>query len=155
MKIDLLQMARERAGGGSPETGLALLLAASAAEIHAEASPAQAHGFFVAAGQRMAQGLDLGTVRDLDVLAQQINAFWARCGWGRVSLEPGDTGITVIHRGVPLTLAGDGAGLWPRLIVAVLEGAYDAWFRQLGSGPGLVTRLVREDADAIEFHHGR
>jgi hypothetical protein len=154
MKMDLMSRARERASAPSSEHGLALLAAVMAAEIMAEARPEQVHGFYVAAGRRLATQVDLADVRDLDTVAERINALWAQCGWGQVRLSATDTGIRIVHRGAPQSLEGDVAGHWPSLFSALLEGAYDAFFRQLGSGPALSTRLVRRDSDLVELHHG-
>ncbi len=154
MKMDLMNRARERMAVPSSEQGLALLTAATAAEIIAEARPEQAHGFYVAAGRRMAAHVDLSDSRDLDAVSDRINALWAMCGWGQARLSSTETGIRIVHRGAPLTLEGDLGGHWPALFAALLEGAYDAWFRQLGSGPALTTRIVRRDSDMVELHHG-
>jgi hypothetical protein len=155
MKMDLMSRARERsAAPSSSEQGLALLASAMAAEIMAEARPEQVHGFYVAAGRRLAAQVDLADSRDLDAVADRINALWTQCGWGQARLSATDTGIRIVHRGAPPSLEGDAAGHWPSLFSALLEGAYDAWFRQLGSGPALTTRLVRRDSDLVELHHG-
>jgi hypothetical protein len=134
--------------------GLAVLVAMSGAEILETASPAETCGFYTAVGRRIAGLIDVAGVSDLDVLAHRINALMGLLGWGRVSLEFDETGILVRHRGAPQALEADLAGIWPLLLPALLEGAYDTWFRALGSGPVLVTRVLRQGGDLIELHHG-
>jgi hypothetical protein len=153
MKMDLMTRARERAAP-VPGDGLALLAAATMAEIFAEARPEQVHGFYVAAGRRLAARIDLADSRDLDAVAERINALWTECGWGQARLSATETGIRIVHRAAPRSIEGDPAGHWPQAFAALLEGVYDAWFRQLGSGPALTTRIIRHDADSIELHHG-
>lgn len=140
--------------GAGREHGLAVLTALTAAEIFGEAGAAQAQGFYTAIGRRLAATVDLHAVRDLDGLSDRVNSVWGACGLGHVRIRTAESGIRVTHRGAPATIEGDSAGHWAALFPALLEGAYDAWFRQLGSGPALVTRIVRHDGDLIELHHG-
>lgn len=142
------------ADGQAGDYGLAVLVAMSGAEILESASRAETCGFYAAVGRRIATLIDVAGVSDLDVLAHRINALMGLLGWGRANLEFDETGILVRHRGAPQALEADLAGIWPLLLPALLEGAYDAWFRALGSGPALVTRVLRHDGDRIELHHG-
>ena len=147
--------ARDRGGEVAPrEYGLAVLTALTAAEIYGEAGAAQAHGFYTAIGRRLSALVDVHDVRDLDGLSDRVNSVWVACGLGHARIQPVDSGIRVMHRGGPMTIEGDHAAHWATLFPALLEGAYDAWFRQLGSGPALVTRIVRHEGDLIELHHG-
>lgn len=154
MKMDRLIATHERAEARPREHGLAMLTALTATEVSAEAKPEQAHGFYVAIGRRFSTLVDMADVHDLDDLATRINGLWAACGYGHVRLQAVETGIRVVYRGGPVTIEGDHAGHWARLFPALLEGAYDAWFRQLGSSGLLSTRLLRHEGDLIEFHHG-
>jgi len=151
---DMINRARERTGDPAREYGLAMLTALTAAEIYGEAGSAQAFGFYSAIGRRLAALVDLHDVRDLDGLSDRVNSLWVACGLGQARIQYVETGIRVIHRAAPATIEGDHAGHWATLFPALIEGAYDAWFRQLGSGPALVTRIVRQDGDLIELHHG-
>ena len=154
MKMDLLNKVRERVGAPAREYGLAVLTAMTAAEIFAEAQPEQVHGFYVAVGRRLSTLVEVGDVRDLDEFAMRVNALWEACGCGHTRLQEVETGIKVTHRGAPVSIEGDQAGYWARLFPALIEGAYDAWFRQLGSGALLSTRIIRHEGDLIELHHG-
>jgi hypothetical protein len=154
MNMEMVNRAHERAGVPAREYGLAVLTALTAAEVYAEAKPEQAFGFYSAIGRRLSTLVDVRDVRDLDDLAEQINGLWLACGCGQGRLEAVETGIRVTHRGAPRAIAGDHHGYWAKLFPALLDGAYDGWFRALGSSPVLNTRIVRHEGDLIELHHG-
>lgn len=132
----------------------ASLAAALVAEL-AEAVPApQRHGFYLAVGRRMAAGETLDGVDDLTQLARRVNAFWQASGWGEAAVEIEHDAILVLHRHAPSPPHDTPAGPWLGMLLAVLEGAYDAWFRGLGSGPTLHTRAEWK-GDTVELRHGR
>lgn len=135
--------------------GLALLVALTAAEIWDSASAAQVRGFYVAVGRRLAAIEPMDSACDLVLLASRANKLWAALDWGHVVLCMEDEGIAIRHQGLPHALDGDLEGRWPDMIGAVLEGAYDAWFRALGSGPTLVTRQVDFNGGTLDLWHGR
>lgn len=134
--------------------GLALLAMMTAAELYEAVPEAQAKGFFQAIGKRMAALEPLDGVNDASVLRARINAFWEALNWGEAELVVGDDTITVHHRGLPEAVAPDQERHWARMLLAVLEGAYDSWFRLLGSGPALVTSASWK-GDTFELRHGR
>lgn len=141
---------------GSDDTsisGLALLAMSVASEITQSVSPAQAHGFFQALGRRMAEAETLDGVNDTSALNVRLNAFWKALDWGVIDLQLGDDGILVHHRGLPLDLAADDQAPWIAMLSGVLEGAYDSWFRTLGSGPALHTK-AKWKGDVLELRHG-
>lgn len=154
MKLDLISRVRERASAPSREFGLAVLTAMTAAEVFAEAPPQAARGFYVAVGRRVAGLVDLTDVQDLGVMAERINALWSACGCGQARFQAVETGIKITHHGAPTSLHGDQDRYWAQLFPAMVEGAYDAWFRELGSAPTLTTRILRQEGDVIELHHG-
>ncbi|WP_150294703.1 cellulose biosynthesis protein BcsD [Sphingobium estronivorans] len=135
--------------------GFALLMALTAAEIRDKASPAQARGFYLAVGHRLAAIEPAGDAADLSVLGSRLNRLWSALDWGHVIFHMEDEGIVIRHQGLPPGLDGDMDGLWPELIAAVLEGAYDGWFRALGSGPALHTRRIDFNAGTLDLWHGR
>lgn len=130
------------------------LLAAMIGEISESATDEQAKGFFNAVGARVASLLPLAGVDDADELVAQMNALWDALGWGRVSLELDDEGIDIFHSGLPAVLDADDDGLWMKAAPHILEGAYESWFRGLGSGPRLTTRLTRAAPGLVELRHG-
>lgn len=132
----------------------ALLAAALVAEL-AEAVPsAQGRGFYLAVGRRMAAAEALEGVENLAQVAARVNAFWRATGWGEAEVVMDRDAIVVVHHNPPSPQGETPVGPWLGMLIAVMEGAYDAWFRRLGSGPTLQTRAEWK-GDAIELRHGR
>jgi hypothetical protein len=152
--MEVLNRATGLAGVPTREHGLAVLTALTAAEVFAEARPEAAHGFYCAVGRRLAKLVDLSDVHDIEALTERINRLWLAFGCGQVMLHAADSGIRIMHRGVPAAIEADQDGHWAQLFPAILQGAYDAWFRQLGSGAVLTTRIVRRQGGVVELHHG-
>lgn len=139
----------------SDPKGFALLTALTATEIWDNASPVQARGFYIAIGRRLAALEPLEQAVDLSVLASRLNKLWAALDWGHVIFHMEDEGIAIRHQGLPHALDGDLEGLWPDLLSAMMEGAYDSWFRALGSGPALETRRIDFNGGTLDLWHGR
>ena len=140
--------------GGNGVGGLTLLALMTANELYEAVPQAQARGFFLAIGKRMAALEPLDGINDTSALSARLNAFWATLDWGTAEIVVGDDAITVHHHGLPKSNALDKGRHWASMLLAVVEGAYDAWFRMLGSGPALVTRASWK-GDTFELHHGR
>lgn len=134
--------------------GLALMALSTAAEVCEAVPEQQAHGFFVAIGKRMAALEPLDGVNDAAALSMRINTFWHALDWGEIELVLASDGIIVRHRDLPNRIAPDPSGHWAAMLRGVLEGAYDSWFRVLGSGPALKTRAEWK-GDTLELRHGR
>ena len=134
--------------------GLAVLAMMTAAELYEAVPEAQAKGFFLAIGKRLAELETLDGVNDASALRTRLNAFWNALGWGEAEIVVGDDTIIVHHRGLPKAVAPDRGQHWAKMLQAVLEGAYDSWFRMLGSGPALVTTASWK-GDTFELRHGR
>lgn len=134
--------------------GLALMALATASEVCEGVPEAQARGFFTAIGRRMAALEPLEGVNDASVLCARINAFWQALDWGEVELAMGRDSIVVRHRDLPKRIAEDPEGHWATMLLAVVEGAYDSWFRSMGSGPALRT-TAEWKGDTVELRHGR
>lgn len=124
------------------------------AEIAGAASEQQLRGFFLAVGRKLAALRPADDIDDIEALVERMNGLWDSLGWGQVALEVDDEGIDLFHLGMPTTLEGDNAGIWPAIAPVILEGAYDAWFRHMGSGERLSTRLLRQVEGRIELRHG-
>lgn len=154
MKPDMLSRMRDRASAPTREFAQTLLTAMTAAEIFAEAGPDAAHGFYLAVGRRVAAMVDLSDVDDINVLAERVNALWSACGYGQAQFQAVETGIKIVQNGTPLTIHSDQDDNWRALFPALIEGAYDTWFRQLGSAMSLTTTITRYEGDVIELHHG-
>ncbi len=130
------------------------LLAAMIGEVSEGATDEQARGFFNAVGTRLAAMLPLAEVDDADELVAQMNGLWDALGLGRVGLELDDEGIDIIHSDLPVVLDAGDDGLWMKAAPHILEGAYESWFRSLGSGATLTTRLTRAAPGLVELRHG-
>ena len=157
MKFDPLQPMFSAGPVPAPMPGSvshAPLAAALVSEL-AEAVPAaQRRGFYLAVGRRMAAAEVLDGVDDLAQFAAKVNAFWRASGWGEAQVAMDRDAIVVVHHNPPSPHAEMPVGPWLGMLIAVLEGAYDAWFRRLGSGPALQTRAEWK-GDTVELRHGR
>ncbi|EIZ78056.1 hypothetical protein WSK_3366 [Novosphingobium sp. Rr 2-17] len=153
MKMQAFPQARQNAGEVGVG-GLALLALSTAAEVCEGVPEEQARGFFHAIGKRMGALEPLEGVNDASVLRARINAFWQALDWGEVDLAVGKDSIIVEHRDLPNNIAADSEGHWAMMLLAVLEGAYDGWFRVLGSGPALTT-TAQWKGNTVELRHGR
>lgn len=142
------------AAHGPEAQGWPAVVDAMIAEIRAGATEDQARGFFAAVGHRIADLAPMSDVVDAATLSDRINALWATLGWGSVTLQLDDEGIDLQHRGTPAMLGADAEARWSPAVAALLEGAYDGWFRALGSGPNLRTRVINRNGDVIELRHG-
>ena len=131
----------------------AMLNAALIAEISSITSDEEAKGFFQAIGHRIAEMLPLGNAESGHEISSQINAFWRQTGWGRAVLTFDDEGIDIFQSGLPLLPFVD-EQLGDDITAYILQGAYDGWFRSLGSGARLKTRVTRRSEGTIELRHG-
>jgi hypothetical protein len=131
-----------------------LFAAMSVAELAEVVPSAQRRGFHLAVGRRMAAVETLEGVSDASALCWRVNAFWHQLGWGEAEISLERDAIVVRHRFAPKAegLVDDDA--WSAMLLAVLEGAYDSWFRRLGSGPSLHTRAEWK-GETVELRHGR
>ncbi|WP_260926366.1 cellulose biosynthesis protein BcsD [Novosphingobium sp. 9] len=135
--------------------GFAAFALATVNEAFNAVPEAQARGFFRSVGKRLAGMEQLDGVNDVSGLSVRVNALWQRLGWGEADFAVGREAIIVRHRDAPL-VADDPEDdpNWRIALGAVLEGAYDAWFRMLGSGPVLKTES-HWTASTLELRHGR
>lgn len=144
--------------------GLAAFVAAAASEAFGAVPAEQVMSFYRAVGGRLAGFETLEGVHDVAGLSMRVNTFWQQLGWGEADFAVGEDAITVRHRGgllalpvpaVALSSHGDEvAQQWRAVMEATLEGAYDTWFRMLGSGPTLRT-VASWKSDILELRHGR
>ena len=134
---------------------LALLQIEMFAELFEGASAAQARGFLLRIGARLAALSPLpADAESAEVLTAAMNALWDALDWGAATIVLDEDGIDIVHAGMPLTLTGDEAGTWQAGALCILEGAYDSWFRAMGSSPELTTRVIHHAAGRIELRHG-
>ncbi|WP_376768805.1 cellulose biosynthesis protein BcsD [Novosphingobium chloroacetimidivorans] len=110
--------------------------------------------FYHAVGRRMASAVPLDGVNDLHHLTSELNALWTKTGWGKAEIRLEPDSIVVRHSSPPQSPSPGCRDAWLDMVSAVLEGAYDSWFRSLGSGPALHTRAMW-NGDGIELRHSR
>lgn len=155
MKIDPLhQMFSAASASTDPSPSHAILAAGLVAELAEVVPTAQRRGFYLAVGRRIAMGETLDGVDELSQLAHRVNVFWRASGWGEAAIAIEHDAILILHREAPSPPQDMPPGPWLGMLCAVLEGAYDAWFRRLGSGPALHTRAEWK-GDTLELRHGR
>lgn len=130
-----------------------VLAAMMMVEVQDGATPEQAHGLFHSLGGRIAALISVDDVHSLDDLCDQINQLWTDLGFGHVAMALDDEGINLKHSGVPHMPSPGDDGLWSTMIGPLLEGAYDSWFRVMGSSTKLRTRLVNQSEGCIELRH--
>jgi len=130
------------------------LLVAMIAEVSESATEEQRDGFFAAIGARIAAMTSVADIEDGELLGRRMNDLWDALGWGDVRLEFHDEGIDILHRNLPTSIDRNDEGLWTQVAPAILTGAYETWFRSLGSGPNLTTRILRQGAGFVELRHG-
>lgn len=140
--------------GSATALGCIGLLAAMIGEVQDGADDEQLQGFFHAVGGRIAAMLSLSDFDDLDEIVGQINGFWSALGWGGAIIELDDEGIDVHHSGMPTGLDGTAHAGWSKVAPFILEGVYESWFRSLGSGANLTTRLLKVSPERIDLRHG-
>ncbi|HUD92369.1 cellulose biosynthesis protein BcsD [Sphingobium sp.] len=149
--------AADKQGSVPMSTGvdpLARLVSAMLAEIAGTATIDQLRGFFMAVGNRIATIYPIGPARTMERLTQHSLLIWQYLNWGQVHYELDDEGIDIFHRGLPITLEGDVGAIWSEVAPFILQGTYDGWFRQLGSGERLETTILRSDGADVELRHG-
>lgn len=155
-------MGRIEAGGREGRVGndtalsrsLPTLLGMMIAEILDSASEDQWAGFFHSIGARLAAELDLEGIEDAEDLVDAMNGLWAALGWGMATLDLDDEGVDIQHHDLPATLGPDDEGGWAKVAPHILVGAYESWFRSLGSGPNLRTQILRQSPNLVQLRHG-
>jgi hypothetical protein len=138
----------------SPTTApTAILLGLVLRQLDAATTEGERAGFLKAVGADLAAGFPVGDGADLGALQERINGVWQQLDMGEARISLSDDAILIRH-----SLAGIGPArehqAWLAAIPAVAEGAYDAWFRALGSGTRLRTHVVTRSAEMIEYRHG-
>lgn len=130
-----------------------VITAVMMAEVHRSATEEQARGFFHSLGGRIAAMVSVDDIQGLDSLCERINMLWAQLGFGNVEMTLDDDGIDLRHSDAPHMPPPDNDDLWSTMVGPLLEGAYDSWFRTLGSSASLRTRVVKEGEGCIELRH--
>ncbi len=77
--------------------------------------------------------------QDLVTLNELVNKFWSANRWGWARLHEVEDGLQVIHNGAPLS--GDKAVQHLHWSCGLLEGFYEAIFKQLGADDSMKVRI--------------
>lgn len=157
----MMFMARKITAGSDPFTREAILVPqiwpaiahAMVAEVRSGATEEQAHGFFSALGQRIAAMMPVDDIEDINALSERVNLLWSQLGWGHVSMALNDDGVDLRHDGVPHMPSIGDDDQWLSAAGPLLAGAYDSWFRTLGSNPKLRTHVIHQADGSFEFRH--
>jgi hypothetical protein len=132
---------------------LGLLLNLFLDEVRANATEEEELAFYRETGLRMAKRYPISGHGDAAVLERDLNLIFEETGFGSAQVSVADDALHIRHMMPPLSdLGGDQP--WRFVFSALLEGAYDAWLRSLGSGPRLHTTISSAHDDVIEFRHG-
>jgi len=106
-------------------------------------------------GARFAARFDLGQCDTIADLERALTQVWLRTDWGWTQIEDNGETLTIHHHCAPLrTALGESADAWSP---GFLEGAYQHWFRALGSSEALaLTQVTQIDATGtVAFRFGR
>lgn len=131
------------------------VLTALAAELSAVMDPAGLRALMWRVGERFAQQFDPGNCATLAELERALAHIWLDVDWGWASIEDAGGALVIRHYCAPLQAAlGESSGNWSP---AFLEGAYQHWFRMLGSSDTLrVSQSTPMDAaGCLELRFGR
>ncbi|AEI80344.1 cellulose synthase biosynthesis protein BcsD [Cupriavidus necator N-1] len=131
------------------------VLTALAEELSGVMDPPSLRAFMWRVGVRFAQRFDPGNCATLAELERALAQIWLDVDWGWASIEDAGGALVIRHYCAPLQAAlGESSGSWSP---AFLEGAYQHWFRMLGSSDTLkVSQSTPIDAaGCLEFRFGR
>ncbi|CAN7572699.1 hypothetical protein D9M68_92650 [compost metagenome] len=131
------------------------VLTALAEELSGVMDPPSLRAFMWRVGVRFAQRFDPRNCATLAELERALAQIWLDVDWGWASIEDAGGELVIRHYCAPLQAAlGESSGSWSP---AFLEGAYQHWFRMLGSSDTLkVSQSSPIDATGcLEFRFGR
>lgn len=77
--------------------------------------------------------------QDLATLNELVNKFWSVNRWGWAQLREVEDGLQVTHSGAPIS--GDSAARHLHWSCGLLEGFYEAIFKQLGADDSMKVRI--------------
>ncbi|OVZ63802.1 cellulose synthase [Pigmentiphaga sp. NML080357] len=124
-------------------------------EFASQLSEADLRALMRRVGSRFAEQSPLAECRTLDDVQFAMSKIWMANDWGWVTVEEENGSLRLSHNCSPLRAAfGQNASPWAP---AFLEGAYQQWFEQLGSGKHLGVQQTSEldTLGCVEFRLGR
>ena len=147
-------IARSIDSAGQKASGIATCARFMLEEILDVAAPDQTAAFLHSVGGRIAAAHPVGAGGSNDEIFEAINAAWAEAGLGVTRITFAPDGLHIDHGGLPAAPFGMEAKRWRVSLIAVLEGAYAAWFATLGAAADFRMHVVQITADGAEFRYG-
>lgn len=121
-------------------------LGVMADEFSSQLPPDDLRALMQRIGGRFADAVPLAPCATLDDLQLAMGKVWVGMDWGWVTIEEEPGALAIRHNCAPLNAAfGHQASGWTP---AFLEGVYQRWFAQVGSGGELVVSQA-SDIDAL------
>ena len=104
-------------------------------------------------GTRIAATHPIAACRTVSELQHAMNQRFAELGWGWTRIEETERALAVTHFCLPFSAAlGPHAMAWTP---ALLEGAYQDWFKSLGAGGALRVTQRMGDAAGTKMTNGQ
>jgi len=122
-------------------------------QVHSTATEGQEHAFLAAVGRVLAARFPLGDADTLPLLEEKVNDVWHMLDFGTATVTLSDDAVIIRHE-LPGSDGRHVGGGWRSAVPALVEGAYDAWLRAMGSGPRLKTTCIARTSDYVELRHG-
>lgn len=121
-------------------------------EIRSTANEEEEQQFLRAVGAGLAHRFPIVANGGVSMLENDLNLIFSELGLGSSHISVTEDGLRILHRFDCVEM--DREPVLRAVLPAMLEGAYDAWLRTLGSGPQLRTILIALADDGIELRHG-
>lgn len=130
-------------------------LGALAEEFSTQLDPADLRALMHRVGDRFASQITLDSCQTVDDMQFAMSKVWVGLDWGWVAVEEASDHLRITHNCAPLRSAfGQDALAWTP---AFLEGVYQRWFQEQGSGAALTVKQHSEPdmAGCVEYRLGR
>ncbi|KQO17107.1 cellulose synthase [Acidovorax sp. Leaf78] len=123
-------------------------------EFASSLSPEDLHALMFRVGTRFAAANPLAPAATLEELQRSMTAMWERIDWGWVQLSQESARLNIQHSLSPVSAAfGVNHVQWSG---GFLEGVYQSWLEQAGSGSLRVVQVAPADAwGCVQFQLAR
>ncbi|CAN7656881.1 cellulose biosynthesis protein BcsD [Acidovorax sp. LjRoot194] len=123
-------------------------------EFASSLSPEDLHALMLRVGTRFAAANPLAPSATLEELQRSMTAVWERIDWGWVQLSQETARLNIQHSLSPVSAAfGVNHVQWSG---GFLEGVYQSWLEQAGSGSLRVVQVAPADAwGCVQFQLAR
>lgn len=126
-------------------------------ELFSQLGEAGVSALMARAGVRFAERFPTGPCATLPDLERALAQIWLDVEWGWTSIHDAGDALLVRHHCAPLHRPAGELGAAARWPASFLHGAYQHWFRQLGSSDSLqLTQVSTFDASGnVDFRFGK